>query len=125
MKICGVIMDRQPPADSNRPNFQDLHGWRQCQLQSGLLSPAVNTCYIIVDIAEGNIKLKFDQISVLVHSELSERQVRLTLGLEVVFKTFLFFPILCRINSGHATVPCPNYGRFSVMSLFSFLCHFG
>lgn len=109
MKICFIIMHRQPPADSNRPNFQDLHGWRQCQLQSGLLSPAVNTCYIIVDIEEGNTsKLKFDQISVLVQSELSERQGRLTPGLEVVFKTFLFFPILCRINSGHATVSCPK-----------------
>lgn len=81
MKICGVIMHRQPPADSNRPDFQDLHGWRQCQLQSGLLSPAVNTCYITVDIAEGNTELKFDQGSVLVQSELSEtRQVNTWLG---------------------------------------------
>lgn len=66
-------MHRQPPADSNRPNFQDLHGWRQGQLQSGLLSPAVNTCYITVDIAEGNTKLKLDQVSVLVQCELSEK----------------------------------------------------
>lgn len=69
MKIHGVLMHRQPLADSNRPNFQDLHDWRQCQLQSGLLSPDVKTCYITTDIAEGNTKLKFDQVSVLVQRD--------------------------------------------------------
>lgn len=124
MKICGVLMHRQPLADSNRPNFQDLHDWRQCQLQSGLLSPDVKTCYITTDIAEGNTISKFYHVSVLVQSELSERQCRLTPGLDVVFEIFVFFPILCMTNLEHATVSClKHYGRFSVISLFSFLCH--
>ncbi|KAK2510234.1 hypothetical protein Q9233_017921 [Columba guinea] len=60
-EICGVTLRGQHPADSKGPDFQDPHGWRQCQLQFGLLSPPANTLYTTVDITEGKMKLKFDQ----------------------------------------------------------------
>lgn len=102
MRICGVILHGQPPADSKAPDFQDLHGRRQCQLRFSLLSPAANTFYITIDITDGNTKLKFDQVRVSVRSEVSAKQHRLTRGWEVVYKIFLFFPILCRTSFGHS-----------------------
>lgn len=66
----------QHPADSEGPDFQDLLGWRQCQLQVGPLSPAAKGLCITVDITEGNMKLKFDQVRVSVQSELSVKQCR-------------------------------------------------
>lgn len=126
MKICSVILHGQPPADSKAPDFQDLHSQRQHQLQFSLLSPAANTCYITIDITDGNTKLKFDQVRVSVRSELSAKQHRLTHGWEVVYKIFLFFPIVCRTSSGHAIASSlKRYGRSSVISLFTFLRRFG
>ena len=126
MKICGAILHGQHPAGSKGPDFQDLHGWRQHQLQFGPLSPAANTFYITVDITEGNMKLKFDRVRISVQSELSVKQCRLTHGWEVVYKMFLFFPILCKTSSEHAIASSlKRYGRSSVISLFRFLRHFG
>lgn len=50
------------------------------------------------------MKLRSDQGRVSVQSEPSVNQHRLMHGWEVVYKTFLFFPILCSTTSERAVV---------------------
>lgn len=116
-EICGVTLHGQHPADSKGPDFQDPRGWRQCQLQFGLLSPPANTLYTTVDITEGKMKLKFDQVRVSVQSELLVKQCSLIHDWEVVYKMLLFFAILCKTSSEYATVlPLKHYGKSPIIS---------
>lgn len=117
MKICGAMLPGQHPTGSNGPDSQDLHGWKQCQLQFGPLRKRLQQGYIAVDITEGNMKLKFDQVRVSVQFELLAQQWRLTCGWEVVYKMKMFFPILCRPSSEHAiALSLQRYGRPAVIS---------